>query len=319
MTNAETIKAIDAEIKIQEAELQRLREEKAAIVQEENHVDKLFDAVLECPHSITHESVTLHFYPRQKEGHNALAQLHHRLAAYDQAARQREMQLLSEIEALERVALNALKQLGADTAPIAWYVTGCSTMLDEHEAKVEAKRCGGSAKAVPLYTRPAEGVPAQIETLRAELAEEIEAAENWRRLALQFDNHRLQALGHLKAILHQDSSVDEYKTAELFLKAPPLDGESVLAQRIAELSATTQAQADAQDTDRWMGIGKAIQRACADLPEETEIIVSLEKGAGTVTLIDQDGNEHKNFSTDYGFAGVLNEAIDTAIAAQAKN
>ena len=110
MTNTETIKAIDAEIKRQEADLQRQREEKAAIVQEEDHVDKLFDAVLECPHSITHESVTLHFYPRQKEGHNALAQLRHRLAAYDQEARQREMQLLSEIEALEKLALANLKQ-----------------------------------------------------------------------------------------------------------------------------------------------------------------------------------------------------------------
>ena len=54
--------------------------------QEENQGDHLFDAVLHCPHSITHESVTLHFYPRQKEGHNALAQLRHRLAAYDLAA-----------------------------------------------------------------------------------------------------------------------------------------------------------------------------------------------------------------------------------------
>lgn len=110
MTTTETIKAIDAEIMRQEADLQRLREEKAAIVQEENHVNKLFDAVLNCPHSITHESVTLHFYPRQKEGHNALAQLRHRLAAADLAARQREMQLLSEIEALERLALANLKR-----------------------------------------------------------------------------------------------------------------------------------------------------------------------------------------------------------------
>lgn len=115
MTNTEAIKALDAEIKRQEADLQRLRGELAAIVQEENHVDKLFDAVLNCPHSITHESVTLHFYPRQKEGNNALAQLRHRLADYDLAARQREMQLLGEIEALERVALNALKQLEEST------------------------------------------------------------------------------------------------------------------------------------------------------------------------------------------------------------
>ncbi|MDH0897971.1 Lar family restriction alleviation protein [Comamonas aquatica] len=38
--------------------------------------------------------------------------------------------------------------------PIAWYVTGCSTMLDEYDAKAEAKRCGGTAQAVPLYAAP---------------------------------------------------------------------------------------------------------------------------------------------------------------------
>lgn len=114
---------------------------------------------------------------------------------------------------------------------------GRAAQVDSHE---HFRNAAATAPA-----DPAEGVPAQIETLRAELAEETEAAENWRRLALQFDHHRLQALGHLKAILHPDSSVDEYKTAELFLKAPPLDGESVLAQRIAELSTATQAQAAA--------------------------------------------------------------------------
>ena len=248
-----------------------------------------------------------------------------------------------------------------------WCTQAAAELRSQHAriAELEAQ--------LSAIAHTAEGATAQTETLRAELAEETEAAENWRRIALQFDNHRLQALGHLKAILHPDSSVDEYKTAELFLKAPPLDGESVLAQRIAKLSAAAtqaqedapvgfawsgwacmypgklprlygaleiasvnldaangdqlihlstspdpKAQADAQDTDRWMGIGKAIERACADLPEETEIIVSLEKDAGTVTLIDQDGNEHENFSTDYGFAGVLNEAIDAAMAAQAK-
>lgn len=50
--------------------------------------------------------------------------------------------------------LEEMKQLSAKATPIAWYVTGCSTMLDEHDAKAEAKRCGGSAKAVPLYTSP---------------------------------------------------------------------------------------------------------------------------------------------------------------------
>lgn len=106
---------------------------------------------------------------------------------------------------------------------------GRAAQVDPHE------HFRNAAATAPAYH--AEGVPAQIETLREELAEETEAADNWRRLALQFDNHRMQALGHLKAILHPDSSVDEYKAAELFLKAPPLDGEAVLAQRIAALAA----------------------------------------------------------------------------------
>ena len=57
----------------------------AVAEQEENQGQYLFDAVLNCPHSITHESITLHFYPKQKAGHNALAQLRHRLAAADAA------------------------------------------------------------------------------------------------------------------------------------------------------------------------------------------------------------------------------------------
>lgn len=85
-----------------------------------HHTDDqcLMDTVLSCPHTTTHESITLHFSPKQKEGHNALAQLHHRLAAYDQEARQREMQLLGEIEALERLALANLKQRESRSAVI---------------------------------------------------------------------------------------------------------------------------------------------------------------------------------------------------------
>lgn len=80
-----------------------------------------------------------------------------------------------------------------------------------------------------------------VQAARAELSaamdEEREATDNWRRLALQFDGHRMQALWHLKRILHADSSVDEYKAAEAFLEAPPLDGEAVLSQRITALYA----------------------------------------------------------------------------------
>ncbi len=72
-----------------------------------HHTDDqyLMDAVLSCPHTITHESITLHFSPKQKAGHNALAQLRHRLAAADAAAKAREMELLAVIEDLERLIL----------------------------------------------------------------------------------------------------------------------------------------------------------------------------------------------------------------------
>ena len=71
----------------------------------EEHPDDqyLMDAVLNCPHSITHDAITLHFSPKQKAGHNALAQLRHRLVAYDAAAKAREMELLAVIEDLERL------------------------------------------------------------------------------------------------------------------------------------------------------------------------------------------------------------------------
>ena len=68
-----------------------------------------------------------------------------------------------------------------------------------------------------------------------ELAEEVDCAGNWRRLALQFDGHRMQALGHLRTLL---ASPEAHRAAASeFLAAPPLSGEAVLAQRLAELEA----------------------------------------------------------------------------------
>ena len=104
MSADQAIKAIDAEIQHQEQELQRLREELAAIEKVEIPADdqELLLSVLSCPHTVTHESITLRFNPKQA-GHNALAQLRQRLAAYDAAAKAREMELLAVIEDLERL------------------------------------------------------------------------------------------------------------------------------------------------------------------------------------------------------------------------
>ncbi len=85
----------------------------------------------------------------------------------------------------------------------------------------------------------------------------------------------------------------------------------------AAATAAPQAQAVERDAEqeRWMEIGKAIERACIDLPDSTEIVISLERNAGTVTMFDPDGNEHDQFSHEDGFAGVVNAAIEAAIAA----
>ena len=82
----------------------RLREGLTAIETAESPADdqELLLSVLSCPHTITHNEITLRFNPVQ-EGHNALAQLHRRLTAYEAAAKAREMELLAVIEDLERL------------------------------------------------------------------------------------------------------------------------------------------------------------------------------------------------------------------------
>ena len=98
MTTDQAIKTINAEIQRQEQELQRLREELAAIEKVEGTADdqELLLTVLSCPHTVTHESITLRFNPKQ-EGYNALAQLHNRLTAYDAAARRAIVRAAAEI------------------------------------------------------------------------------------------------------------------------------------------------------------------------------------------------------------------------------
>lgn len=64
--------------------------------------DDTMDAVLSCPHTITHNDITLRFNPKQ-DGHNALSQLRNRLTAYEAAVKARELELLAVIEDLERL------------------------------------------------------------------------------------------------------------------------------------------------------------------------------------------------------------------------
>ena len=68
---------------------------------------------------------------------------------------------------------------------------------------------------------------------------------------------------------------------------------------------------------RQLDIGKAIERACQELPEGAEIQIYLERGAGTVHMTDWDGNEFDHFDQDHEyFACRINAATDGAIAAE---
>ena len=65
---------------------------------------------------------------------------------------------------LEGTKLAAAPQQEAQE-PVAWYVTGCGRLLDEDEAKAEARHIGGTARAMPLYTAPQPSPAAQGDAL----------------------------------------------------------------------------------------------------------------------------------------------------------
>ncbi len=73
-----------------------------------------------------------------------------------------------------------------------------------------------------------------------------------------------------------------------------------------------------RDTERHLSIGAAIERASKELPENYNLIIELEKDAGTVTLLtppigdDEDGQALHEWDVDYiGYK--INEAIDYAL------
>lgn len=62
---------------------------------------------------------------------------------------------------------------------------------------------------------------------------------------------------------------------------------------------------------RQAQLGAALEKVCGELPEDCEVIVSLERGAASVHLIDKDGNEH-NLMTEHGLDDELDQAVKLA-------
>lgn len=64
--------------------------------------------------------------------------------------------------------------------------------------------------------------------------------------------------------------------------------------------------------ERWIGIGKAVERACKDLPEGFDLHIELENGAGTVKLYLPDSDSYMDDFDGDTFADKINAAIDFA-------
>lgn len=66
---------------------------------------------------------------------------------------------------------------------------------------------------------------------------------------------------------------------------------------------------------RQAAIGKAIERACGELPEGFDLHIECEKDAATVRLYHPDGEEEsEDLYCDSGLAGEIDNAINVAIA-----
>ena len=167
-----------------------------------------------------------------------------------------------------------------------------------------------------VYAHPAEGIQSHAEAAAAvcinSALKRIHAGKPSEAVAPL--EHALSALAHLsEAVPAQCPNINEPRGC--WRVACQLGGKCREPERAA-----TQPAAQGLDADsaiRHLAIGRAIERVCVELPDGAEISISLEKGAGTVTLIDGNGDEQENFPTDDGFAGTLNAAVDTAIADEA--
>ncbi|WP_323016389.1 hypothetical protein [Castellaniella sp.] len=127
-----------------------------------------------------------------------------------------------------------------------------------------------------------------------------DSEDQWRRLALQFDGHRMQAIGWLKAAQAGLPNTPTRAGICAFLAAPPLSGEQVLADRIAAMS---QPAASAEPTDEMAAtllneLGgsvnyssakraiKAVMRCVAPVAQEpTESAVLLDALSGLVNVL----------------------------------
>lgn len=112
----------------------------------------------------------------------------------------------------------------------------------------------------------------------------------WRDLALQFDGHRMQAIGFLKIILAELPD-DQFQSARDFLNAGPLSGEEVLQERLLAMS-----------KDGWINWDGNIDPTC-------------EPVRGRVKVRFRDGEEDTGNASSYYWAHDTDDAYHADIVA----
>jgi hypothetical protein len=91
--------------------------------------------------------------------------------------------------------------------PVAWYVTGCGRLLEEDEAKAEARHIGGTARAIPVYTAPQPSPAAQGYALDAARYRYLRDGD-WR------ENDKLESIIRLQLNSLWDAAIDAARAAQ---------------------------------------------------------------------------------------------------------
>lgn len=116
----------------------------------------------------------------------------------------------------------------------------CIASMPEYIGRLEAQLKIAKADPAAAESSSPETVGAlfaakkRIMELEEYAKDEAETLDQWRNLAMQFDRHRMQALGHLRAVMGNPGSRHEID-ARQFLEAGPMAGEKALAERLAAL------------------------------------------------------------------------------------
>jgi hypothetical protein len=176
----------------------------------------------------------------------------------------------------ERIAekIRALKPgaTNAGAQPVEQSPYEAITLANLRAGKLSAARVYVGYCEVSEELKAANGA---IKRYQAQAAPAPTGDLEWRRLALQFDGHRMQAIGHLKCMLKDPQAHKD--VAEKFLSAGPISGEEVLAERIKALAP---APATLSDEQIMRIIGDVRQRNAGTWPGDVVVARSLLAAAG---------------------------------------